>query len=225
MDWLAILSLVLFVALTVAFLGFLRRASRLVGRIRDHETAQKEVADLERRIATAIDPLLDRIEDVRHHRAGAQGLETLLPEASSAVGALRRDVKALKLPVAFTAVLAGLPDALEKAERAIALIEHGATALANARGGPRELEGQTSLKRGALALRNARAEAGDVTRRAAEIPIPQATRRLGGPETSRHPAPPRTPYQVVTPPPPTLLAPAARSGGPDSAEPPSDPAI
>jgi hypothetical protein len=45
---------------------------------------------------------------------------------------------------------------LERAGRALATVEHGTSIMASARGGARELEAQTSIKRGYLNLIHAR---------------------------------------------------------------------
>ena len=45
---------------------------------------------------------------------------------------------------------------LERAGRALATVEHGATIMSTIRGGARELEAQTSIKRGYLNLLHAR---------------------------------------------------------------------
>ena len=53
-------------------------------------------------------------------------------------------------------VLAATPQGLERAARALAMVEHGATILAQVRRRGRELEAQTSLKRGYLNLLHAK---------------------------------------------------------------------
>src|SRR5919112_2015655 len=77
---------------------------------------------------------------------------------------------AILLPIlAFIALAPGLPVVLpgtgpivartrelERAQRALEMVEHGTTMLAAARRGPRELEAQTSIKRGYLNLIHAR---------------------------------------------------------------------
>jgi len=203
MEPLAVLSLVLFAALVVAFLAFLRRAGALVAAIRDHERFQREVAALDARSAAAIDPLIARIEDVRHHRSLAASLEEDVAAARTVIDQIVRDAAALR-PVRMLADASpSLVEAHTKADRAVRLIEHGVAGLVGTRGGPRELEAQTSLKRGALALRNARAEAAAVARRVADAPPPGQVRGAGGrPGAPGHGSPAAT---YVPPPPQTLI--------------------
>ena len=74
---------------------------------------------------------------------------------------------------------------LERAERALAMVDHGATILAQVRRRGRELEAQTSIKRGYLNLIHAR-EA--IARHAARGRGPRGPHRRAGPaETRRRP--------------------------------------
>ena len=65
---------------------------------------------------------------------------------------------------------------LERAGRALAMVEHGATILASVRGGARELEAQTSIKRGYLNLIHAR----EAIARHALAPGPEADESPAG---------------------------------------------
>lgn len=176
MEPLAILSLVLFVALTVAFVGFVRRAGALVAVIRDHERFQAQVADLDARTASAIEPLLSLLEDVRHRRVHAEPVVDRLQGVSDIVRTAADEASRLRTPSSLRDVPPSLAEAYTKAERALRLVEHGVVGLVGTRGGPRELEAQTSLKRGALALRNARADALAIAQRVAAAPAPNRAR-------------------------------------------------
>jgi len=211
MEPLAVLSLVLFVALAVAFLAFLRRANALVARIRDHERFQAAVAALDRRAGEAIDPLLARIEDVRHHRAHAGPLDEHVAATRQTLDGIIREAAALRPVPSLLDAPAALVEAYTRADRALRLVEHGVGGLASSsRGGPRELEAQTSLKRGTLALRNARADAALIAGRVAAARPPggggMRAAGMGGPR-GVGPAGTRVPpsRSVVPPPPPTLI--------------------
>jgi hypothetical protein len=71
---------------------------------------------------------------------------------------------------------------LDRASRAADLVEHGLDALLAHRG-RRELEAQTSLKRAALNLRNARGAAAAVARRVAAVRPADLLNRPDGRET------------------------------------------
>ncbi|HET7727407.1 MAG TPA: hypothetical protein VFK54_08780 [Candidatus Limnocylindrales bacterium] len=209
MEPLAVLSLVLFAALAVAFVAFLRRANALVTRIRAHERFQAEVAALDGRAGQAIDPLLARIEDVRHHRAHAAPLDEHVAVTRQRLDEVIREVGALRPVPSLLDAPAALIEAYTRADRALRLVEHGVAGLAATRGGPRELEAQTSLKRGTLALRNARADAAVIARRVAETRPPGTATsglgvfgRTGGAGSARTSG---AASRVVVPPPPSTL--------------------
>lgn len=218
MEPLAVLSLVLFGALAVAFLAFLRRANALVARIREQERFQAHVAALDRRAGEAIDPLLERIEDVRHHRAHAGPLDEQVATTRQRLHEVIRELGALQPVPALLDAPDRLVEAYTRADRALRLVEHGIAGLAATRGGPRELEAQTSLKRGTLALRNARADAALIARRVADTRPPGGSSlvplgRVRGPGATGAGLPGSRP---VVPPPPSTLIP-----GPDDRSDPS----
>ena len=209
MEPLAVLSLVLFGALAVAFLAFLRRANALVARIREHERFQADVAALDERAGQAVDPLLARIEDVRHHRAHAGPLDEHVATSRQRLDEVIRELGALRPVPSLLDAPAALVEAYTRADRALRLVEHGVAGLAATRGGPRELEAQTSLKRGTLALRNARADAAVIARRVADTRPPRTGAsgldllgRRGSVGSSRAAA---SASRVVIPPPPSTL--------------------
>src|ERR671921_839213 len=98
---------------------------------------------------------------------------------------------AILLPIlAFIALAPGLPVVLpgtgpivartrelERAQRALEMVEHGTTMLAAARRGPRELEAQTSIKRGYLNLIHAREAFARHAARAADLEADRGSRR------------------------------------------------
>jgi hypothetical protein len=83
----------------------------------------------------------------------------------------------------------GLIDELERASRAISMIEHGCAIQISARAGVRELEAQTAIKRGYLNVLHAR-EAIHRHRLEAAALTPTDPAHLG---LERRPAPPAAP--------------------------------
>jgi hypothetical protein len=76
--------------------------------------------------------------------------------AIDAVERYTEEARALKAPSQGQRVRSELVADFERAERALGMVEHGTTTMATARRGPRELEAQTSIKRGYLNLIHAR---------------------------------------------------------------------
>jgi len=184
-----ILPLALFLALAALFLLVLQRASRLVARTREHERFQRAIADLDMRFGRTIDPVIEGLDEIRRHRIGADALADVLARAGDELRSQIDETRALRGPAGLTDVPPSFARELERAERAVGLAEHGRSGLTATRGGPRELEAQTSLKRAALNLRHAREAAGLVARRVAETLPPGAQRARSGSAPPRPPAP------------------------------------
>jgi hypothetical protein len=187
-----ILPLALFLALAALFLLVLQRASRLVARTREHERFQRAIADLDMRFGRTIDPVIAGLDEIRRHRMGADALADILARAGDELRTEIDETRALRGPAGLTDVPPSYARELERAERAVGLAEHGRSGLMATRGGPRELEAQTSLKRAALNLRHAREAAGLVARRVAETLPPGAQRARSGSSQPR----PQTPVTV-----------------------------
>lgn len=71
---------------------------------------------------------------------------------------------------------------LQRASRAVAMVDHGAKMLASARRGNREIEAQTSIKRGYLNLIHAREAILRQSLRADQLRIDERNRMPPGPE-------------------------------------------
>jgi hypothetical protein len=144
----------LLVVLVVLFVVTLRRMSQLIARTRGLERFQKAIAELDRRFTASVGPLVRGLEDTRRHAGDPAALHDQLAEAQTVLVELRTECTTLPAPVGLSAAVAGLAGDLDRAIRSASLIEHGLNAAINASLG-RDLEAQTSLKRGALNLRHA----------------------------------------------------------------------
>ncbi len=155
----------LLVVLLLLFLLTLRRLSVLIARTRDLERVQRSVDSIDRRFAAAIGPIVNRLDEIRRRSGDPLDLARELDPAGGILQDLAAETRKLRVP----AVLAGQAEIMvhemDRAVRAMDLVGHGMGALLAARG-HRELEAQTSLKRGALNLRHARDAFG---RAAAEV--------------------------------------------------------
>ena len=178
--WLGMLLLVLLgmFALTA------RRMSKLIARTRDLEAFQRAVADLDSSLGAIVDPLVAQLDDIRR-RAGdpvslSRGLDAIQGQLDELVGRGRE----LRPPRALSEDATSLLAELDRASRATDLLEHGLDALLAHRG-HRELEAQTSLKRAALNLRNARGAAAYIARRVAAVRPADLLTMPDGKETVR----------------------------------------
>ena len=185
----ALLWLGLLVAVLLGlFLVTARRMSKLIARTRDLEAFQRAIADLDASLETVIDPLVTQLDEIRR-RAGdpvslSRGLDAIQGHLRELVGRGRE----LRPPRALANDATAMLAELDRASRATDLLEHGLDALLAHRG-HRELEAQTSLKRAALNLRNARGAAAAIARRVAAVRPADLLDMPGGKETVRVKAP------------------------------------
>jgi len=178
--WLVILGALGIVAALVV-----RRMSQLAARTRELERFQQAVTQLDLEFAATIRPVVASLDEIRRHAGDPGALADALPATSDAVNRCMGDARALRPPAILAEHAAALVRELERAVRAMQLVEHGLDALRTGRG-PRELEAQTSLKRGALYLRHALDAFADVVR----IVVAVDPASLAKPAAGRPVAPP-----------------------------------
>jgi hypothetical protein len=156
MEFALVLPLAAFLILVVLFLLFLRRAGRLVAATRDVERFRRQVADLAGRVETSLGQMSERIDSVRRGQLAAAAVADDLAASLDAVDRYADEGRGLRPPHDGEAVRDGLVAELERARRALEMVEHGCAIQASARAGSRELESQTAIKRGYLNVLHAR---------------------------------------------------------------------
>ena len=157
MTELAVLLPVLaFLALVIGVAIVLRRAGRIVARTREMDGFRSSVRDLTARIDTSLDGVTGRIDAVRRGQLGADTIGPTIEAATDAVTRYTGEARTLKAPAIAIQLRDALVEDLERAERALGMVDHGSKILAQVRRRGRELEAQTSIKRGYLNLIHAR---------------------------------------------------------------------
>jgi hypothetical protein len=151
-----LLPITAFLALVIGVAIVLRRAGRIVARTREIEGFRSSVRDLTTRIDQSLEGAAGRIDAVRRGQLGADTIGPTIEAATDAVARYSEEARALKGPAVAAEVRDALVDDLGRAERALGMVEHGAGILAQVRRRGRELEAQTSIKRGYLNLIHAR---------------------------------------------------------------------
>jgi hypothetical protein len=151
-----LLPITAFLALAIGFAIVLRRAGRIVARTREIEGFRSSVRDLTTRIDQSLEGAAGRIDAVRRGQLGADTVGPTIEAATDAVARYSEEARALKGPAVAAEVRDALVNDLERAERALGMVAHGAGILAQVRRRGRELEAQTSIKRGYLNLIHAR---------------------------------------------------------------------
>ena len=184
-----VLPIVAFLALATAFAVILRRAGRLLAATRDVERFRRQTGDLGQRIETSLGEISHRVDALRRGQVDATSIGDDLTASLDAAGRYADEARALQPPLDAVRIRTGLIDELERASRAISMIEHGCAIQISARAGVRELEAQTAIKRGYLNVLHAR-EAIHRHRLEAAALTPTDPAHLG---LERRPAPPAAP--------------------------------
>jgi hypothetical protein len=145
-----------FLILLALFLLVLRRAGRFIAATRDIERFRSQVGDLASRAETSLGEICGRVDAVRRGQLGADQLGDDLSASLDAVGRYADEARGLRPPVAAARVREEIVAELERAGRALEMVEHGRAIQASARSGGREIEAQTAIKRGYLNVLHAR---------------------------------------------------------------------
>ena len=156
MQPLLILPLIAFFILLALFILVLRRAGRFLAETRDVERFRRQVADLGSRVETSLGEVSAQVDAVRRGQVGAEALADDLSASLDAVARYAEEARALRPPTAATSIRREIVGELERAARALEMIEHGRSIQTSARSGGRELEAQTAIKRGYLNVLHAR---------------------------------------------------------------------
>lgn len=163
-------------ALGLAIWIVLRRASRLIAETRQIESFQRATTDLVERVRASIDGAATRIDAVRRHTIPPEDIADNVAAATEAMARYADEARALKGPSGGGAIRDALVEELGRAQRALEMVEHGRSILTSARIGGRELEAQTSIKRGYLNLLHAREALVAHAARAAELEVSEDVR-------------------------------------------------
>lgn len=151
-EWLAILALI---ALGLAILIVARRAARVVIEGREAASFRAATADLVARIDQSLAGVGGRIDAVRRQTVPAESIAESLAAARDAVSRYTEEARALPGAPGSAEIRDAIVGELDRAARALEMVDHGCGILASAIGG-RGLEGQTSIKRGYLNVIHAR---------------------------------------------------------------------
>jgi hypothetical protein len=176
------IPLLLFALLAVTFVLVLRRAARVVARTRELDGFRQGAGDLATRIAASLAGAAERIDAVRRGLVAADTILETLEAAHEAAERYRAETEALVAPPGYEQLRARLGEELDRAARALDMVNHGcATLTAASVGRAREAEGQTAIKRGYLNILHARDAIVEIaTNLRSPRPSPNAPRWFSG---------------------------------------------
>jgi hypothetical protein len=156
MQPLLVLPLLAFLILLVLFAMVLRRAGRFIAATRDVERFRRQVGDLGARIETSLGEICVRVDSLRRGQLDAETLADDISASLDAVAKYADEARDLHPPAEANRIRDEIIGELERAGRALEMIEHGRSIQTSARAGGREVESQTSIKRGYLNVLHAR---------------------------------------------------------------------
>lgn len=155
-DIIVLLPILAFIALAAGLAVVLRGTGRIVARTREMDQFRTAVADLAGRIDLSLDGAARDIDAVRRRQVDPGTISATVLAANDAVQRYADEARDLRAPSSAHHIRSEIVADLGRAQRALEMVEHGTTIMVNARRGPRELEAQTSVKRGYLNLIHAR---------------------------------------------------------------------
>lgn len=179
MELAVLLPIAAFIALAAGLAVVLRGTGRIVARTRELERFRAAVKDLATRVDLSLDGAAGQIDAVRRNQIPPDAVRETIMAATDAVERYTDEARALAGPRKAQAIRADIVGELERAQRALDMVEHGTSILVSVRRGPRELEAQTSIKRGYLNLLHAREAIARHAVGAAEIEIEERARTVG----------------------------------------------
>jgi hypothetical protein len=150
-----LVPLIVFFAMGVVVVYVLWRVMVVGGELRRTAQQGRAAADIAHRAVTSLSELCEIIDDLRR---GKSGPESGAPSLRASTEALRRytqEAQAIDRRGPDDKLGTGLVAEIERAQRAVALVEHGRQLMLD-RAVDRISEGETSIKRGYLNLVHAR---------------------------------------------------------------------
>jgi hypothetical protein len=179
MELAVLLPIAAFIALAAGLAVVLRGTGRIVKRTRELESFRSSVRDLAARVDASLGAASGQIDAVRRRQIGPETIGDTIVAATDAVDRYAAEAKDLRGPRKAQSIRKDLVSELERAHRALEMVEHGASIMLLAGRGPRELEAQTSIKRGYLNLIHAREAFARHALEAQELETDEAAAKAG----------------------------------------------
>lgn len=150
-----LLPLIVFFALAVPILFLLWRVFVMGGELRRDAAYGRAALDIARRVDVSLAELGELIDELRRRRADPEASVAGLRAAAEALRRYAREAEQVDKHAVYAAGASTFASEIERAQRAVDLIEHGRTLMLD----PRDEalgEGETAVKRGYLNLLHAR---------------------------------------------------------------------
>jgi hypothetical protein len=159
------------VVLVAALATLTWRVARWSARTRSVVEFRTGVAALTGRADAVLGKAAEAVDTVRRGAIPPMEIGADLGEAFTAAERLAAEARALRSPAGAESIRSGLVEDLERAGRALEMVQHGCGLLTTARGREHDAEGQTAIKRGYLNLVHVRESVARQAAAAAAIPV------------------------------------------------------
>lgn len=150
-----VVPLVIFFVMGLLVLYLLWRLIVVGREVRREAQVNRAAADLARRVDTSLTELAVMVDDVRHRKSPPESTKDSLIAAADAMSIYAQEAEPMARHTSASVAITRLAAEIERAQRAIDLIEHG-RALMDDLSKERLGEGETAIKRGYLNLVHAR---------------------------------------------------------------------
>jgi hypothetical protein len=175
-----LMPLIVFFALAVPICLLLWRVFWVGGELRRDAARGRAAVDLAHRADVSLAELAELVDDLRRHKAKPEDVADGISAAADSLVVYARDAEEVDKHVAGEDGAPALAPEVERAQRAVALIEHGRELMVDPHGEGYG-EGESSVKRGYLNLLHARDAINATAREIAEAlsrpPAPAPGRR------------------------------------------------
>lgn len=151
-----LIPLAIFVALLGVFGLLLRRIWHLIVESRQLVAFRRAVRDLAARIDQTLDAIVVQVDRVRRHQVDVASVTQGLDQALEGLVRLGEEARNLEGPAVTAGARSAFIAEIDRAERALQMVEHGCAILATPGGSYRQVEAETAIKRGYLNVVHAR---------------------------------------------------------------------
>ncbi|MEO8207407.1 MAG: hypothetical protein ABI598_00120 [Chloroflexota bacterium] len=173
-------GIVVIVAIAIVLLA--RRVAGILYRTRVAEGFRGDASDLSRRVAQSIGEIAAVIDGVRRRTSDGGAIRDSLRVARGGVDRYIEEVEALEVPASAAVTKRRMIEELERAGRALEMVEHGCDLARDGDRRERGAEADTAIKRGYLNLVHSRESFQELAREAiAEAEEASPVRRFGRP--------------------------------------------
>jgi hypothetical protein len=169
-----LLPIMAFIALAAGLVVVFRGSGRIAARTRELQQFKAAIKDLSFRADTLLAAAASQIDAVRHQQAGPDAINQVVSDATETLQRYGEEARGWSGPRRAQIIRDDLVSELDRAIRALGMVEHGADMLTSARRGARDLEAQTSIKRGYLNLIHAREAIARQAVRAEDLAVDEA---------------------------------------------------